>query len=228
MTDGRDPAYGGGVPLRSLKAAREAAAGCRACPLWAPATQTVFGEGPARARMLLVGEQPGDQEDLAGRPFVGPAGRLLDRLLAEAGIDRAEVYLTNAVKHFKHTVRGKRRIHQRPVAGEIEACHPWIDAELRLVKPRVVVLMGAVAVRSMLGPGKTLRDARQQPFDVAGAPVVVTIHPSAVLRAADDRAAMSAELLGDLRHAAALLASTDQRPTGEAPTSEGLTTDSAG
>jgi uracil-DNA glycosylase family protein len=214
MADGQVPADGGGVPLRSLKAAREAAAGCRACPLWAPATQTVFGEGPSRARLLLIGEQPGDQEDRAGRPFVGPAGRLLDRALVEAGIDRADAYLTNAVKHFKHTVRGKRRIHQKPVAGEIEACHPWVDAELRLVRPQVVVLMGAVAVRSILGPGKTLRDAREQPSEVAGAPVVVTIHPSAVLRAGDDRAARYAELLGDLGRAATLLASTGGPRTG--------------
>ena len=195
-----------GAPARSLEEASQAAAHCRACPLWAPATQTVFGEGPSHAPLMLVGEQPGDREDVTGRPFVGPAGRVLERVLDEAGIDRAHVYVTNAVKHFKFTQRGKRRLHQKPVAAEIEACHPWIELELRLVRPRVVVLLGAVAVRSVLGPGLTVSAARAQPRDVDGAQVVVTIHPSAVLRAADDRDARYAELLGDLRRAGALLA----------------------
>jgi uracil-DNA glycosylase len=195
-----------GAPARSISQARDAAAHCKACPLWAPATQTVFGEGPRRAPLMLVGEQPGDREDVAGRPFVGPAGAVLDRALVEAGIDRADVYLTNAVKHFKFTQRGKRRLHQKPGAAEIEACHPWIELELRLVRPRVVVLLGAVAVRSVLGPGLTLRAARAEPRDVDGALVVVTIHPSAILRAADDREARFAELLGDLRRAGALVA----------------------
>src|SRR5215216_1895031 len=134
----------------SLASLREAAAACQACPLWRTGTQTVFGQGAARAELMLVGEQPGDQEDLEGRPFVGPAGRLLDRALDDAGVDRAQVYVTNAVKHFKWIARGKRRIHQKPSALEVAACRPWLEAELRAVEPRVLVVMGATAAQSLL------------------------------------------------------------------------------
>ena len=137
---------------------REAAAGCRRCPLWKPATQTVFGEGTVNAKLMLIGEQPGDKEDLAGHVFVGPAGGVLDRALAQAGIDRTMVYVTNTVKHFKFEPRGKRRIHAKPGTTEIVACHPWLESEIRIVDPEVLVLMGAVAVRAVLGPGHTLKD----------------------------------------------------------------------
>ena len=195
---------------RSLRALTAEAADCRACPLYGPATQTVFGEGPVRAKLLLVGEQPGDQEDQQGHPFVGPAGRVLDRALAEVGIDRASVYLTNAVKHFKHQQRGKRRIHQKPNASEIEACHPWLEAELRLVRPDVIVLMGTVAVRSVLGRGHTITALRGRTVDYEGVTTVVTIHPSAVLRV-EDREQRFAELAEDLRRADSLLAESAAR-----------------
>jgi uracil-DNA glycosylase len=182
---------------QELQDTREQAARCRRCPLWEPATQTVFGEGPVSARMLLVGEQPGDREDLEG-----PAGGVLDRALAAAKIDRTDVYLTNAVKHFKFQQRGKRRIHAKPGTGEIEACHPWLDAELLLVDPAVVVLMGTVAVRSVLGPGHTLKSLRGGPLDLLpGRTTVVTTHPSSVLRTPDPdaREAAFAGLVDDLR-----------------------------
>jgi DNA polymerase len=185
-----------------LEAVREAAAGCRRCPLWKPATQTVFGEGTVNAKLMLIGEQPGDKEDLAGHVFVGPAGGVLDRALAQAGIDRTKVYVTNAVKHFKFEPRGKRRIHAKPGTTEIVACHPWLESEIRIVDPEVLVLMGAVAVRAVLGPGHTLKDLRGRPLDmVPGRTVVVTSHPSSVLRTTDPEAreASFAALVDDLR-----------------------------
>src|SRR5690349_19617801 len=186
---------------RGLGALREAAAGCRGCHLHAPATQTVFGEGAARARVMLVGEQPGDREDREGHPFVGPAGRELDRGLAAAGLDRAEVYITNAVKHFKFEERGKRRIHQKPTRAEAQACFPWLREELRLVKPEVLVLLGATAGQALLGSSFRLGAARGRPIDSdLAALVTATSHPSAILRAPDDaaREAMRAEFRRDL------------------------------
>ena len=168
---------------------REVAAGCKACDLYKRGTQTVFGEGPRRAAIMLVGEQPGDAEDLAGHPFVGPAGRLLDRALEEAGIDRTLVYLTNVVKHFKWEPRGKRRIHAKPNAGEISACRPWLDTEIALVKPRVLVCLGATAAQALLG--KTFKVSKQRGAFVESslAPLVIaTVHPSSVLRAPDEKA----------------------------------------
>jgi uracil-DNA glycosylase family protein len=194
----------------SLASLREAARGCRACPLWERATQTVFGEGPPRAEVVLVGEQPGNEEDQAGLPFVGPAGRLLDKALAAAGIDRRRVYVTNAVKHFKWEPRGKRRIHQKPTAGEVRACLPWLDAELRLVRPRAVVCLGATAAQALLG--KDFRVTRSRGELVASplAPVVLaTVHPSAILRAPDDEArrAELSRFVEDLRRVAEALRS---------------------
>src|SRR3954467_8166885 len=150
---------------RTLKALREAAAGCRGCHLYAPATQTVFGEGLKRSRVMFVGEQPGDREDRAGRVFVGPAGRELDKALQDVGIDRAEVYITNAVKHFKFEERGKRRIHQKPTRVEVQACMPWLNAELDAVRPGALVLLGATAAQPMLGSGFKLTQARGVPLD---------------------------------------------------------------
>jgi uracil-DNA glycosylase len=176
------------VPERpSVTKLREAAADCRACPLWKDATQTVFGEGPAKAVVVLVGEQPGDREDQEGRPFVGPAGRVLDDALADAGIDRKQVYLTNAVKHFKWTPRGKRRIHQKPNAEETAACRPWLDAELAVVKPDVLVALGATAAQGLLGRGFRVTRDRGTPVDSDLAPnVLATVHPSSILRARDE------------------------------------------
>jgi uracil-DNA glycosylase len=170
-----------------LKSARLAAKDCRACDLWKLGTQTVFGEGPAKARVMLVGEQPGDREDIEGKPFVGPAGALLDKALAEAGIDREQTYVTNAVKHFKWEPRGKRRIHKKPNALEIAACRPWLDVEIELVKPDIVVCLGATAAQALLG--KDFRVTRQRgqllPF-AARQQVLATVHPSSILRAADE------------------------------------------
>lgn len=187
---------------------REAAAGCHACRLWKDATRTVFGEGPAKAAVMLVGEQPGDREDLEGRPFVGPAGRVLDDALAEAGIDRGEVYLTNAVKHFKWKARGKRRIHQKPNAEEIAACRPWLDAELEVVKPDVLVALGATAAQALLGRGFRVTRERGVPVDSDLAPnVLATVHPSSILRARDEaeRREAYAAFVADLRAVAKLL-----------------------
>ena len=170
----------------TLPRLREAAAGCRACPLWQTGTQTVFGEGPARAEMILVGEQPGDQEDKQGRPFVGPAGRVLDEALELAGIDRGRAYLTNAVKHFKWEARGKRRIHAKPTWSEQMACKPWLEAELAVVRPRVLVCLGATAAQSLLGKQfrVTKERGRWLESDLAEY-VTATIHPSAILRQRD-------------------------------------------
>jgi uracil-DNA glycosylase len=189
-------------PAEELRAVAAEAAGCRACDLWEPATQTVFGAGPVDARIMLVGEQPGDSEDLEGAPFVGPAGRLLDDAIARAGLDREQVYLTNAVKHFKFAQRGKRRIHQKPNTTEVVACHRWIESELDIVRPGVVVLMGTVAVRSVLGRSATITSLRGTELTIGDADGVVTVHPSAILRSRSDRDSMMHGLIDDLRRAA--------------------------
>jgi DNA polymerase len=173
----------------TLRSVREVARGCKACELYKRGTQTVFGEGPRKAEVMLVGEQPGDAEDLAGHPFVGPAGRLLDTALEEAGIDRRQVYVTNVVKHFKWEPRGKRRIHAKPNAAEIGACRPWLEVEIALVKPRVLVCLGATAAQALLG--KSFKVSRQRGTLVPSplAPIVMaTVHPSSILRAPDDEA----------------------------------------
>jgi uracil-DNA glycosylase len=194
--------------MPNLRELREEAAGCRACPLWRTGTRTVFGEGTARARVLLVGEQPGDQEDREGRPFVGPAGRLLDEALERAGIDRSAAYVTNAVKHFKWEARGKRRIHAKPSWSEIAACRPWLESELAVVKPAVLVCLGATAAQSLLG--KQFRVTKQRGTWVESdlAPhVTATIHPSAVLRQRtdEDRHREMDALVSDLVAVAAIL-----------------------
>ena len=194
---------------RSLSKLRAAAAGCRGCPLHAPATRTVFGEGPRNAKLMLVGETPGDQEDRAGHVFVGPAGRELDRALAAAGIVRADVYITNAVKHFKFEERGKRRIHSKPSRWEVRACNPWLRAELDVVRPRALVLLGATAGQAVIGPSFKLGDAQGRPLDCDLAEhVVATAHPSAILRARDRdaRERMRAPLASDLHDVARFLA----------------------
>jgi DNA polymerase len=170
----------------SLQALRDAAAGCRGCDLYQGATQTVFGEGPRRARVMLVGEMPGDREDREGHPFVGPAGRELDEALVDAGIDRGDAYVTNVVKHFKFEERGKRRIHQTPKRWEVQACMPWLRAELGAVRPEVLVLLGATAAKALLGSGFKLTEARGAPIESDLAPLVTaTAHPSAILRMRD-------------------------------------------
>jgi uracil-DNA glycosylase family protein len=170
----------------SLQDAREAAAGCRACRLWWRGTQTVFGEGSRKARLLLIGEQPGDREDIEGRPFVGPAGRLLDDALDRAGIDRRTTYLTNVVKHFSWESRGKRRIHKKPRADEIRACRPWLEAELASVAPALTVCLGATAARAVLGPSFRVTAQRGELLTSALAPrVMATVHPSSILRISD-------------------------------------------
>jgi DNA polymerase len=194
-------------PVQSIRALAQAAQTCRACPLYANATQAVFGEGPARAPIVLIGEQPGNEEDLAGHPFIGPAGAVLEKALAEAHIDRASVYVTNAVKHFSWEPRGKRRIHKKPRVSEIKACHPWLGAELTRIKPTVIVCMGATAVQSLLGPKVTIGSARGRVLESAYGPVIVTRHPSSVLRMREkeERRAALEELVADLRRAAALI-----------------------
>jgi uracil-DNA glycosylase len=174
---------------RSLSALREAAAGCRGCHLWRGATQTVFREGRAKSRLMFVGEQPGDKEDRAGKPFVGPAGRELDKALDAVGIDRDEVYITNMVKHFKFEERGRRRMHQTPRRFEIDACKPWLREELAAVEPEALVILGASAGKGLLGSSFRVTRERGRPLDSDLAPVVVaTIHPSAILRAPDEDA----------------------------------------
>src|SRR6266508_2907995 len=171
----------------TLERLRESAAGCRGCGLWRNATQTVFGEGTSHAEVIMVGEQPGDVEDRTGRPFAGPAGKLLDRALEEAGIDRREVYVTNAVKHFKWTRRGKIRLHKKPTAEEIRACRPWLDAELEVLKPKVVVCLGATAAQALLGKDFKVSQRRGEFVESPLAEhVVATVHPSSILRAPDD------------------------------------------
>ena len=171
----------------TLDGLRNAASGCQACDLWKNSTQTVFGEGSAHARIMLVGEQPGDKEDLQGRPFVGPAGAVLDKALAAAAIERNDVYVTNVVKHFKWEPRGKVRLHKKPNAAEITACRPWLEAEIRAVKPQIVVLLGATAAQSVLGSNFRVTEQRGKLVDSNIAPyVLTTVHPSAILRAQDD------------------------------------------
>ena len=172
---------------KSLGAWRDAAAHCQACDLWKNATQTVFGEGRRTARVVFVGEQPGDKEDIAGKPFVGPAGRVLDEALEEAGIDRKHVYITNAVKHFKWKPQGKRRLHQKPNAAEINACRPWLDAEIAVVRPHLLVLLGATAAQALLGRDFRVSVQRGQLMERPGLPpMIATVHPSSILRAPDD------------------------------------------
>ena len=174
---------------KAWEAVRTDAAGCRDCPLWAPATQTVFGEGPVDAAVMLVGEQPGDKEDLTGHPFIGPAGQLLDRALDEAGVEREKVYVTNAVKHFKFEPRGKRRIHQKPNTMEIKACRQWYERELDLVQPKLVVAMGATAAQSVFGKATKIGEHRGRLIELAGVTQgLVTVHPSSLLRAPDEEA----------------------------------------
>ena len=195
---------------RDLDALAEAARTCRGCELYEAATQTVFGSGPRKAHLLLVGEQPGDVEDIEGTPFVGPAGGLLDRALNDAGIDRSNSYLTNAVKHFSFELRGKRRLHQTPRVGHINACRPWLAAEVRSVAPELIVCLGATAARSVLGPQVRVMRDRGNVFDreglVGSGKFLVTVHPSAILRAqSEDRARSYADFVADLTVAAKFL-----------------------
>ena len=176
-------------PRPTIKKLQIAAADCKACHLWKIGTQTVFGEGKTTAKVVLVGEQPGNEEDIAGKPFVGPAGRLLDRALAEAGVSRSQCYVTNVVKHFKWEPRGKRRIHKKPGVREISACRPWLDAEIAVIKPDVLVILGATAAQAIMGPSFRVTEQRGKVIssDVS-ASVVATVHPSSILRAIDDEA----------------------------------------
>jgi uracil-DNA glycosylase family protein len=194
------------VPARpSLSNLREASAGCRACPLWESGTQTVFGEGRKASDVMLVGEQPGDREDLDGRPFVGPAGRLLDRALDRAGIDRRNVYVTNVVKHFKWEARGKRRIHKKPNLAEISACKPWLEAEISVVRPKAVVALGATAAQALWGRNFKVSRQRGELVESELAPLATaTVHPSSILRAPDDDARKKAmnEFVADLERIA--------------------------
>ncbi len=208
MSD-QDTKIGGRVPPQPTVAAlRDAAAECTACHLYRNATQTVFGEGPEGARVMLIGEQPGDAEDLAGHPFVGPAGKLLDRCLVEAGIDRKQTYITNIVKHFKWVPRGPRRIHSKPGAVEIAACFPWLEAEISVVKPQIVVALGATAAQALFGKSfRVTRDrGRLVPFPLAPC-ALATVHPSALLRAPDEetRRHEIERFIEDLRQVAAIL-----------------------
>jgi len=202
-------------PRPTLPNLRKAAAGCRGCRLWTIGTQTVFGEGPPTARVLIVGEQPGDAEDREGRPFVGPAGRLLDGALDAAGIDRDEVYVTNAVKHFNWEKREgtKRRIHKKPGDREVRACFPWLDAEMQLLEPEVIVCLGATAAQALLGKDFRVTQQRGRPLVTdRGATVFATVHPSAVLRAPSDaREAAEREFYGDLRKVGQYLARDGKR-----------------
>jgi len=184
-----------------LPALREAAAGCRACPLWKTATQTVFGEGAERSDVMFVGEQPGDKEDLAGRPFVGPAGLKLNEALEEAGVEREKVYVTNAVKHFKYVPRGKIRLHQKPVTVEIKACRQWLERELDFVQPKVAVAMGATAAQSLFGKAMPINKNRGRLVDLGGCRALITIHPSYLLRIQDgaDARAEYARFVSDLK-----------------------------
>jgi uracil-DNA glycosylase family protein len=196
---------------RTLEALREAASGCRGCHLWRGATQTVFGEGLKKSTVMFVGEQPGDKEDLAGKPFVGPAGRELDKALDQVGIDRRDVYVTNVVKHFKFEERGRRRIHQTPKRFEIDACRPWLDSELEQVQPEALVLLGATAAKALLGSSFRVTKQRGELLDSELASIVsTTIHPSAILRAPDDevRLAERAAFADDLRTVAQAMAAS--------------------
>lgn len=195
-------------PRPTIKKLQEAARGCRACPLWKTGTQTVFGEGSRQAKVVFVGEQPGNDEDLAGKPFVGPAGKLLDKALVEAGIKREEVYVTNAVKHFKWEPRGKRRIHKKPSGREIAACRPWLEAELEVLQPKVLVCLGATAAQSLLGKDFRVSQRRGEFVKSPLAEnVVATVHPSSILRAPDDetRHAEMARFIDDLKKIAKVI-----------------------
>ena len=192
------------VGRKSLRSVREDAMHCRDCPLWRDATQTVFGEGRAHAPVMLVGEQPGDQEDLSGKPFVGPAGKILDRALDELGVERASVYVTNAVKHFKFEQRGKRRLHKKPADVEIAACHQWLEREIALVQPHLIVALGATAARSIFGKATAIEKNRGHVIDTqtsgAAADILVTIHPSFLLRMPPaDKPAAFKRFVADLR-----------------------------
>ena len=196
------------VPERpSLRKLKEAAAACKACPLHETGTQTVFGDGSTKAKVVFVGEQPGDQEDLKGKPFVGPAGKLLDKALEDAGIDRGQVYVTNVVKHFKWQARGKRRIHQKPNWSEIAACMPWLEAELAVIEPRVLVCLGATAAQALLGRDFRVSRQRGKPVESDLAEhVLATVHPSSILRADDETRELEfRELVRDLKAVARLL-----------------------
>ncbi len=196
----------------TLPRLQEAAANCKACDLWENATQTVFGEGKRRAKVLFIGEQPGNDEDLQGRPFVGPAGRLLDQALEETGIDRRQTYVTNVVKHFKWEPRGKRRIHKKPNSTEIEACRPWLEAEIAAVKPRVIVCLGATAAQTLLGKEFRVSRQRGQPIPSPLAhTVIATVHPSSILRAPDEQTRRSEmqRFIDDLKIVADALLSDD-------------------
>ena len=196
----------------SLTALRESAAGCRGCDLWRPATQTVFGAGRKSARLMLVGEQPGDREDIEGKPFVGPASRELDRGLEAAGIDRRDAYLTNVVKHFKFEERGRRRLHQTPKRFEVEACRPWLEAELAVVKPVALVLLGATAAKALLGSSFKVTQRRGELLDSELAPILsATVHPSSILRQPDegDRVREREAFARDLRVVAEALAAAE-------------------
>jgi DNA polymerase len=194
----------------TIESLREAAAGCKACELWEKGTQTVFGEGKPSARLLMVGEQPGDREDIEGRPFVGPAGRVLDEALDAAGIPRSDVYLTNAVKHFRWERRGKRRLHSKPSQVHVRACRPWLQAEIEVVRPRLVVLLGATAAQSVMGSTfKVTQQRGEVLISPLGTPILATVHPSSILRSLDDETrheAMSG-LIADLKAAGAHLRS---------------------
>ena len=195
---------------RSLATLRKAAQNCEGCPLFQRATQTVFGEGPAHAQILLVGEQPGDQEDIAGKPFVGPAGKLLDKCLAEAGIDRGHTYVTNMVKHFKWEPRGKRRIHEKPNQMEITACKPWLQREIDAVRPQIVVALGATAAQGLLGSSFRVTKQRGTVMRIEGyPPIVATVHPSSLLRqiTPEDRERETQRFVADLKTCAEFIAS---------------------
>ncbi len=195
----------------TLSSLQQAAKGCRGCDLYKRGTQTVFGDGARRAEVMFVGEQPGDKEDLSGKPFVGPAGALLDRALLAAGIDRKQVYVTNAVKHFKWEPRGKRRIHKKPSSLEIAACRPWLDAEIEVVRPTVIVLLGATAAQSLLGKTFKVTQRRGEIIDQSGQLYLATVHPSSILRAPDEqtRHEEMARFIDDLRQVRHAL---DRRP----------------
>ena len=186
---------------RTLPGLREAVQGCKGCDLWKRATQAVFGEGRVGAEVLMIGEQPGDQEDLQGRPFVGPAGRVLDKALEAAGIERDDVYVTNIVKHFKWEPRGKRRIHKKPSGMQIAACRPWFDEEVKAIKPKVIVCLGATAAQALLGSNFKVTQSRGKLISAGTIPIIATVHPSSILRAPDDetRHAEMAKFIDDLR-----------------------------
>ena len=201
-------------PIKSLRQLAEAEAACTRCPLYRDATQAVPGEGPSRATFMLVGEEPGDKEDIAGKPFVGPAGRMLDQALQDAGIVREETFVTNAVKHFKHEMRGKRRLHKRPNTYEIERCKIWLDDERKLVKPSAIIALGVTAARSLTGKTVTITKLRGKTLSLAdGTRLFVTVHPSALLRIEDDNDKRTAyrQFVADLRQAAAAISSGTAR-----------------